>query len=130
VADDQVLVLEALAQALGAIPGFEIVGLVNDSDNVISTAARVLPTVTVLNMGMMVCDSLGLAKRLRKEVPSSGIAVIAAQPTRALVDKAVEAGALSVVPKNARLTKLVGAVRGVGRNRFDAARIAYERGWL
>jgi two-component system response regulator DesR len=133
---------------------------------------------------------------MRKQaLPTSRIAFIATKPTRALVERAVEAGALTVVPKHARLSQLVGAIRGVaagcltidpdliggsgskaqtlshrereilsltasgasvkeiakelflsagtvrnlssaairklnGRNRFDAARIAYEQGWL
>jgi two-component system response regulator DesR len=195
VADDHALVLDALAETLHSVPGFEVVGRVDDSAQIISTALRVLPTVAVLSMGLTGCDCLALAKELRRTVPTCRIAFIAARPTRALVDRAVEAGALSVIPRHARLFQLVGAIRGVaagcltideclidgrhsssqslsirereilsltasgapmkeiakelflsvgtvrnlsstairklnGRNRFDAARIAYERGWL
>jgi two-component system response regulator DesR len=195
VADDHALVLDAFAETLRSVPGFEIVGLVNGAQHVVSTVKLVRPTVAILNMGMAGIDCLQLATDVRRTQPACGVALIAAKPTRALVDRAVEAGALSVIPKHARLTHLVGAIRGVaagcltidpvligphastaqtlshrereilsltvsgasvkeiakelflssgtvrnissvamrklkGRNRFDAARIAYEQGWL
>jgi two-component system response regulator DesR len=195
VADDHALVLDAFAETLRGVPGFEVVGLINGAQHVVSTVGLVRPTVAILNMGMVGIDCLQLAKEVRTAQPRCGVALIAAKPTRALVDRAVEAGALSVIPKHARLAHLVGAIRGVaagcltidpvligssattvqtlshrereilsltvsgasvkeiakelflsagtvrnlssaamrklkGRNRFDAARIAYEQGWL
>jgi len=195
VADDHALVLDAFAETLRAVPGFEIVGLINGAEHVLATVQQVRPTVAILNMGMAGVDCLRLAKEVREAQPRCGVALLAASPTRALVDRAVDAGALSVIPKHARLSHLVGAIRGVaagcltidpvligaptagrhtltqrerevlsltvsgasvkeiakelflscgtvrnlsstamrklkGRNRFDAARIAYEQGWL
>ncbi|MGE6955136.1 response regulator transcription factor [Staphylococcus capitis] len=195
VADDHALVLDAFAAMLRTVPGFEVVGLVNGGQHVISTVQRVRPTIAILNMGMTGTDCMQLARDVRETAPTCGVALIAAKPTRALVDLAVGAGVLSVIPKHARLTHLVGAIRGVaagcltidpnlfgtpnpktqtlsnrereilsltvggatvreiakelflssgtvrnlssaairklnGRNRFDAARIAYEQGWL
>lgn len=195
VADDHALVLDAFAATLRAVPGFEVVGLVNGSQHVVSTVQLVRPTIAILTMGMAGVDCLHLAEEVRRTDPGCGLALIAAKPTRALVDRAVKAGVLSVIPKHARLSHLVGAIRGVaagcltldpelisapdskaqvlsnrereilsltvggasvkeiakqlflssgtvrnlsstamrklkGRNRFDAARIAYEQGWL
>ncbi|MEV8512058.1 response regulator transcription factor [Dactylosporangium sp. NPDC051484] len=195
VADDHALVLDAFAETLRAVPGFEIVGLINRAQHVVSTVRLLRPTVAILNMGMANVDVLHLTREVRAALPGCGVALISAKPTRDLVDRAVEAGALSVIPKHARLPYLVGAIRGVasgcltidpgligpagptnqtlshrereilsltvsgasvkeiakelflsagtvrnisstamrklkGRNRFDAARIAYEQGWL
>jgi two-component system response regulator DesR len=195
VADDHALMLDAFAETLRSVPGFEIVGLVNAAHQVVSTIQLVRPTVTILSMGMSAADCLQLTKEICQAPHRCGVALIAAKPTRALVDRAIEAGALSVIPKHARLTHLVGSIRGVaagcltldpvligtphttrqtlshrerevlsltvggasvkeiakelflapgtvrnlsstamrklkGRNRFDAARIAYEQGWL
>ncbi|MFG1837184.1 response regulator transcription factor [Micromonospora sp. NPDC049175] len=195
VCDDHALVLDAFAETLRTVPGFEIVGLVNGGQHVVATVRQLRPSIVLLSMGMAGTDCLQLARQVREALPSCGVALIAAAPTRALVDRAVEAGVLSVIPKHARLSHLVGAVRGVaagcltidpaligppgaraqalshrereilsltvggasvkeiakelflsagtvrnlsssamrklkGRNRFDAARIAYEQGWL
>src|SRR4051794_19635432 len=97
VADDHALVLDAFAETLRTVPGFEVVGLVNGSQHVVSTVQHVRPTITILNMGMAGTDCLRLAKDVRQTAPSCGVALIAAKPTRALVDRAVEAGVLSVI---------------------------------
>ena len=195
VADDHALMLDAFAETLRSVPGFEIVGLINGAQHVLSTVKVLRPTVAILTMGMAGADCVQLIKDIRATQPGCGVALISAKPTRALVDRAVDAGALSVIPKHARLPHLVGAIRGVaagcltidpvligppaaanhtlsyrereilsltvsgasvkeiakelflsagtvrnlsstamrklkGRNRFDAARIAYEQGWL
>src|SRR5690349_7476512 len=113
VADDHALVLDAFAETLRVVPGFEIVGLINGAEHVVPTVRQVRPTVAILNMGMAGADCLRLAKEVREAQPGCGVALIAATPTRALVDRAVDAGALSVIPKHARLNHLVEAIRGV-----------------
>lgn len=113
VADDHALVLDAFAETLRGVPGFEVVGLVNGAEHVLSTVHRVRPTVAILSMGMSGIDSLDLTRAVRQEQPACGVGLIAAKPTRALVDRAVQAGALSVIPKHARLGHLVGAIRGI-----------------
>ncbi len=195
VADDHALVLDAFAETLRAVEGFEVVGLVNGAEHVVSTVRLVRPTVAVLSMGMSGVDCLQLVKEVRQAQPTCGVALIVTKPTRALLKRAVRAGALGVIPKHARLAHMVGSIRCVaagslsfdpvhigaskpagqllshrerevlsltaggasvkeiaqelflsagtvrnlsssairklnGRNRFDAARIAYERGWL
>lgn len=195
VADDQALVLDAFAQTLGTVQGFEVVGLVNGCQHLTSAVHNLRPGVAIVNAGMAGENCMEMAKDVRRTLPSCGVVLVAAKPTRDMVDRAVEAGALSVIPKHARLTSLVGAIRGVaagcltidpvligapdskaqalshrereilsltvggasvkeiasqlfltcgtvrnvssaaikktqGRNRFDAARIAYEQGWL
>jgi DNA-binding NarL/FixJ family response regulator len=86
-------------KTLSSIDGFEVVGVATDRARVIPIALRVRPTVSILSMGMMGCDGLRLAAELRVALSACGIAFIAAKPTRAQVDRAVEVGTLSVVPK-------------------------------
>ena len=189
------LFIDVVAKALGTVRDFDVVGMSCD----IADAARNLhwsrPVVTVVGTPIAGSDGLDLASRLTESVPSCRIVLIANQPTRALVDRAVTGGVLSVVPAHARLPHLVNVIRGVstgclvldpalvaqgdtanplltdrereilrltatgmpakdiassmflapgtvrnltsslirrlgGRNRFDTARIATERGWI
>jgi two-component system response regulator DesR len=189
------LFIDVLAKALGTVRDFDIVGMSCD----VADAARNLhwsrPVVTVVGTPIAGNDGLDLVSRLTESVSSCRIVLIANQPTRALVDRAVTGGALSVVPAYARLPHLVNVIRGVstgclvldpalvaqgdtaiplltdrereilrltamgmpvkdiagsmflapgtvrnltsslirrlgGRNRFDTARIATERGWV
>ncbi|MFP8884833.1 MULTISPECIES: response regulator transcription factor [Streptomyces] len=195
VADDHVLFLEALAEALDRVEDFDVVGAACESGELLPTAQRVSPSVLVVGGGMSGPGGLCQVAELTRRVPSCGITLIVVEPTRSHVTRAVEAGVLGIVPKQAKLPNLIGAIRGVaagcvtvdpcllnapgpgnrclndreveilrltatgasikeiaqelylasgtvrnltsaairklqGRNRFDAARIALERGWL
>lgn len=193
VADDHLLFMEALAETLNQVQDFDVVGIAGDARDVLPTALRASPTVALL--GTAGPDWLRQAAELGRRLPTCGVAVIAVNPTKAQVDRAVAAGVRSVVPKHAKLPHLISSIRSVaagcvsidlrslcprrpedrtlsdreveilqltatgasikeiakelylaagtvrnlastairkleGRNRFDAARIAGERGWL
>jgi two-component system response regulator DesR len=195
VADDHQLYAEALTVTLRRERDFEVVATVDDSREVVAAALRTLPRVVVLGVSSHSAEWLRRIGELRTRLPDCGIALIAARPTRAQVEQAVEAGVSGIVPQYARLPYLHGAIRDVaagrtsvdrgllgtsgpgnrplsdreveilqltatgasikeiagelylaagtvrnlastaikkleGRNRFDAARIAGERGWL
>ena len=195
IADEHTLILDALGQTLAAVQGFEVVALVNDGRRVLATIHHARPTVAVVNTGMTGTDCLQIAREVSCGRGTCGVVIVTTKPTRAMVDRAVKAGALGVVPKHARMADLVSAVRSAaagcltirtalhtgpakdeqvlsdrereilrltvegasvkeiagslfltvgtvrnlssaairklnGRSRFDAARIAYEQGWL
>jgi two-component system response regulator DesR len=107
------LVLDALVETLNRIPEFDVVGIACDPPALPAKIGRGGPAVTVLNMHMAGNDGLELVQSLTDAVPSCGIVLLAIQPTQAFVDRALAAGALSVVPTNANLPNLVDAIRGV-----------------
>lgn len=197
VVEENQLFLDAIVDALNIIHEFDVVSTVNNPGAAVVEMCRVRPNVVVVGLGLDGHLDLNLARELNEAAPYCRVLVIAMRPTRALVDRAVAAGALSVVPTHARVPHLVDAIRGVatgcltldpclfgatgssgrnpsltdreqeilrltamglptkeiavelflspgtvrnltsalikklgGRNRFDAARIARERGWL
>lgn len=189
------LFFDVMMNALGTVHDFEVVGTCCDVEDAARDLRRSPPVVTVVGTPIAGDDGLDLVSRLTESVPSCRIVLIANQPTRALVERAVGAGVLSVVPTRARLPHLINVIRGVstgclvldpalvaqggamtpvltdrereilrltamgmpvkdiastlflapgtvrnltsslirrlgGRNRFDTARIATERGWV
>jgi len=189
------LFLDVVMNALSTVEDFDVMGMSCDVDDAVRDLRWSRPAVTVVGAGTADDDGLDLVRRLTESVPSCQIVLIAHEPTRDLVDRAVAAGVLGVVPTHARLPDLVEVIRGVstgclvldpelvahggpvtpvltdrereilrltargmpikdiaselflapgtirnltsalikrmgGRNRFDAARIAAERGWL
>lgn len=194
VGNDHHLLLEALAGTLRMVEDFEVVGVVRGGQDVLPTVLRCSPTVTLLGAAGSGSGGLALATEVRARRPSCGIVMVAASPTRALVEEAFRAGVMSVVPMDTTLPHLIRTIRGVaggcmtvhprlhapaeqdcalsdrerdvlrltwtgasvreiasqlcladgtvrnvtstairklgGRNRFDAARIAGERGWV
>jgi two-component system response regulator DesR len=195
IGDERRLFSEAIAETLKRVSDFDVVEVVNDSREIVPTAVRLLPSVTVLGLVRPGGDGLCLADELRTVAPQCGIAVIGSDPGKADKARLTHNGVCSVVPDNAGLTHLVHAIKGLvadrsgidptvirrpssakqslsdrerevlrltadgapvreiaaelflspgtvrnltssaikklgGRNRFDAARIAGNRGWL
>ncbi|MGW6141503.1 response regulator transcription factor [Streptomyces sp. NBC_01474] len=195
VAGDHQLVLEAFAETLNGTNGLDVVGLATTYEAVLPAVERHRPTVLLLGEPTMGGKALRAATDVRAQHPKCGVALMVGAATPAVVDRAVAAGALGIVPKNARLPQLITTLMGVaggcltvdpalmrppttgesalsvremdvlrltaggatvkeiagelylaagtvrnltsaaikklgGRNRFDAARIASEHGWL
>ncbi|MFF1355427.1 response regulator transcription factor [Streptomyces sp. NPDC058297] len=195
VAGDHQLVLEAFAETLNGTNGLDVVGLATTYEAVLPAVERHRPTVLLLGEPTMGGKALRAATDVRSRHPRCGVALMVGAATPAVVDRAVAAGALGIVPKNARMPQLITTLMGVaggcltvdpalmrpptagesalsvremdvlrltaggatvkeiagelylaagtvrnltsaaikklgGRNRFDAARIASEHGWL
>ncbi|WP_344345546.1 response regulator, partial [Kitasatospora putterlickiae] len=110
VADEQLLPLDAIAEVLASVQDFEVVGAVNRSSMIVPVAVRRRPDVAVLGMGT-VQGGFRLVRELGRRLPDCRIVIMTARPTRTLVDRAVSAGVLGVVPKQTKIPRLVDAIR-------------------
>ncbi|CAL9410474.1 LuxR C-terminal-related transcriptional regulator [Streptomyces althioticus] len=113
VAGDHQLVLEAFAETLNGVEGLEVVGLATSCDAVLPSVERHRPTVLLLGESTMAGKALRVATEVRSHHPRCGVALMVGAATPSVVDRAVAAGALGVVPKNARLPQLVTTLMGV-----------------
>lgn len=107
------LFLDVVMNALGAVDDFDVMGASCDVEDAARTLVRLRPVVTVVGTATASDDGLGLVGRLTKSMPSCRIVLIAHQPTRALIDRAIAVGVLSVVPTHAGLPYLIDVIRGV-----------------
>jgi two-component system response regulator DesR len=115
VAERNQLFLDAIVDTFGLVRDFEVVRTVLAADAVVDQVLRTGPLVVVLGTGGTGYHRLDLARKVLEVSPLSRVVLVAVRPTRALVDRAVAAGVLSVVPTHASLTHLVDAIRGVAR---------------
>lgn len=115
VAEKNQLFLDATVGTFGLVPDFEVVRTVRAPDDVVDQVGRTSPLVVVLGVGGVGYHRLDLARKVLEVSPSSRVVLIAVRPTRTLVDSAVAAGVLSVVPTHASVTHLIDAIRGVAR---------------
>ncbi|MEU6392986.1 response regulator transcription factor [Streptomyces sp. NPDC046939] len=113
VAGDHQLVLEAFAETLNGIDGLTVVGLATSCDAVLPAVERHRPTVLLLGEPTLGGRALQVAMEVRSLHPQCGVALMVGAATPSVVDRAVAAGALGVVPKNARLPQLVTTLMGV-----------------
>ena len=112
-ADDQHLVRGALAALLNLEPDLEVVAEVARGDQVVATARDVAPDVAMLDVEMPGLDGLAAAAALRSEVPSCKVMIVTTFGRAGYLRRAMEAGALGFVVKDAPAEQLADAVRRV-----------------
>jgi two-component system response regulator DesR len=122
IADDQALLLDALATALDLQPDLDVVATVRAGDEVVAAAERTNPDVILLDVQMPGSDGLSVATRLHAELPQCRVVILTTFARAGYLRRAIEAGAVGFVVKEAPLERIVDTVRRVhsGLRAFDA----------
>lgn len=112
-ADDQALVRGALAAMLGLETDIEVVAQVSSGDDVVRVARDSSPDVALLDVQMPGKDGITAAAELHRELPSCRIVVCTTFGRPGYLSRAMAAGAVGFVVKDAPPEQLVDAVRRV-----------------
>ena len=110
-ADDQSLVRGALAALLSLEPDMEVVAEVGRGDEVVAAARRTSPQVALLDVEMPGLDGIAAAAALHAELPQVRVAILTTFGRPGYLRRAMEAGALGFVVKDAPAGELAAAVR-------------------
>ncbi len=114
-ADDQHLVRGALAALLNLEDDLEVVGEVGRGDEVVDAVKAAGPDVVLLDVEMPGLDGLAAAAALASEVPGVRVAILTTFGRPGYLRRAMEAGVLGFVVKDAPADQLAEAVRRVYR---------------
>lgn len=112
-ADDQALVRGALAAMLRLESDMEVVAEVGAGDQVLPTAQEKQPDVALLDVQMPVKDGIAAAAELRDGVPGCRVVMCTTFGRPGYLARAMSAGAVGFVVKDAPPEQLVDAVRRV-----------------
>lgn len=112
-ADDQALVRGALAAMLGLEPDIEVVAQVSSGDGVLLAAREAKPDVALLDVQMPGKDGITAAAELHRELPACRIVVCTTFGRPGYLSRAMAAGVVGFVVKDAPPEQLVDAVRRV-----------------
>ncbi|HWC79795.1 MAG TPA: response regulator transcription factor [Pseudonocardiaceae bacterium] len=112
-ADDQALVRGALAAMLSLEADIEVVAEVGSGEEVVSAARDSQPDVALLDVQMPGKDGLAAAAELRSALPSCRVVVCTTFGRPGYLARAMAAGAVGFVVKDAPPEQLVDAVRRV-----------------
>jgi two-component system, NarL family, response regulator DesR len=112
-ADDQLLVRSALAALLELEDDLRVVAQVGRGDEVVAAALTARPDVALLDIEMPGIDGLAAAAALTHELPSCRVLILTTFGRPGYLRRAMEAGALGFVVKDAPPEQLVDAVRRV-----------------
>jgi two-component system response regulator DesR len=112
-ADDQNLVRSALAALLNLEDDFNVVAEVGRGDEVVAAAKEHAADVALLDIEMPGIDGLAAAAALSHEVPDCKVLILTTFGRAGYLRRAMEAGALGFVVKDAPAEQLADAVRRV-----------------
>src|SRR6202035_2593729 len=112
-AEDQVMIREALPALLSFEGDIEVVAQVGRGDEVLKAAQETDPDVAVLDIEMPGLDGLSAAAELRKWHPETKVVILTTFGRPGFLRRAMEAGASAFLVKDAPAARLAEAVRRV-----------------
>ncbi|MCU1394634.1 MAG: desR [Ilumatobacteraceae bacterium] len=113
IADDQALVRSALVALLDLEADFEVVADVGRGDEVVAAAQRSAPDIALLDIEMPGLDGLAAAAALAIAVPVCKVMIVTTFGRAGYLRRAMEAGVLGFVVKDAPAEQLADAIRRV-----------------
>ena len=111
--EDNRVLLQGLTVLLGRVPHLRVVHAGSGAD--VSPIERLKPDVLLLDVGLENGDSLGIARRLRDQLPECRVVMMDLLPTEDDIRDFVQAGVSGFVLKDASLDELVRTIRAVAR---------------
>ena len=113
VAEDQGLVRGALAALLRLQKDIEVVGEAGRGDEVVAAALAARPDVVLLDIELPGVDGLTAAAALREALPASRVVMLTTFGRIGYLRRAIDAGAVGFLLKDAPATELATAIRRV-----------------
>jgi len=112
-AEDQVMIREALAALLSFEGEFEVVAQVGRGDEVVRAAETTRPDVAVLDIEMPGLDGLTAAAELSKRLPQTKIVILTTFGRPGFLRRAMESGVSAFLVKDSPADKLTQTIRRV-----------------
>jgi two-component system response regulator DesR len=116
-AEDQSMVRGAMAALLSMEADIKVVAQVATGDAVVAEALRARPDVAVLDIEMPGMDGISAAAALRRALPSCRVLIVTTFGRPGYLRRAMEAGALGFILKDAPAAELANAIRSVAAGR-------------
>ncbi|MFB9776743.1 response regulator [Brevibacterium otitidis] len=113
IADDQPLLLSALATVIDAVDGLEVTATAGNGAEALEHMVRHRVDVAVLDIRMPVLDGLETARRIRQQHPETAVLFLTTFNEPELVREALDAGAAGFLLKDADPTELATGIQAV-----------------
>jgi DNA-binding NarL/FixJ family response regulator len=124
-ADDHTVMREGIAALLATEPTIEVVGAAGNGKEAVDLAARLDPDVALLDLRMPVLD--GVAATAELTARGIRVLILTTYDTDSDIERAVEAGAIGYLLKDATRAQLVEAVHAAARGETVLAPRVAER---
>jgi len=113
--DDQSLIRAGFRMILCAEPDIEVVGECSDGEQAVDSAKRLNPDVVLMDIRMPEMDGIEATRRVIAARPETRVVILTASADREQMLRAVDAGALGYLLKDASPEELIEGVRAAAR---------------
>ena len=113
VVDDHALFRMGIANILGQQPDFDIVAEAEDSRSAIDRAIETSPNVILMDLSLPAPGGIETTSRIKRELPSTAIIVLAVSEDEDALFDAIKAGAAAFILKDVSPDDLVTIIRRV-----------------
>ena len=111
IVDDHVMVRQGLRALLQSYPNIDVVGEAGNGEEAILSAAKLQPTVVVMDIGMPTLDGVGATRLIKMQYPQMAVLGLSVNAPSYHVDAMLKAGAFEVVTKENAVDQLYSAIQ-------------------
>lgn len=112
-ADDHVMVRQAIARSLADVAEFQVVGEASTGEECLELVARLIPDIVLMDISMPGIGGLAATARIRKNYPQVVILILTIHNHEDYFFKSLQAGASGYILKDAEMDELVAAIQQV-----------------
>jgi DNA-binding NarL/FixJ family response regulator len=115
VAEDHHMIRQGICKLLGEQSDIHVVGDTDNGGAAIRMVRELQPDVLVLDISMPQTDGIDVLKKIKDDVPQPKVVILSIHADLALVQQALELGALGYVLKQSVSEELIDAIRAASR---------------
>jgi len=115
IADDHAVVRTGLRHLVATFDGVELVGAAANGDEAVALCAEHGPDVVLMDLEMPVLDGIEATRRIVEAAPGVAVVVLTSFSDREQILRALDAGAIGYLLKDAEPAELERAVRAAAR---------------
>ncbi|TAM78555.1 MAG: response regulator transcription factor [Chloroflexota bacterium] len=116
--DDHALFRVGMRNILEREPDFEIVGEADDPRSAVAAAQELAPDIVLMDLSLPAPGGIDTTQRIKRELPASGIVVLAVSEDEEALFDAIKAGAAAFILKDVGPDDLVTIIRRVAGGEF------------
>lgn len=113
--DAHPLILEALAQRLNAVPGFEVIGQFADSDRAYFELLELCPDLVIMDLELPGRGAIEIANQIASRLPGSKMVFFTDYDTDVFIEVALRLGVVGFLLKTEPVHRVLAALQRVGR---------------
>jgi DNA-binding NarL/FixJ family response regulator len=116
--DDHALFRVGMRQILEREPGFDIVGEADDTRSAFDLAVQLSPDIILMDLSLPAPGGIETTQRIKRELPSAGIIVLAVNEDEDALFDAIKAGAAAFILKDVAPDDLVAIILRVAAGEY------------